>query len=44
VGKAVAAYERGLVSRRAPFDVFVEGLRTGDAAKMAAPAPDGARG
>ncbi len=36
VGKALAAYQRRLVSRRAPFDVFVEGLRTGDAARLAA--------
>jgi cytochrome c peroxidase len=36
VGKAIAAFERRLVSRRAPFDVFVEGLREGDAAKQAA--------
>src|SRR6185369_2083920 len=44
VGKVIAAYERGLVSRRAPFDVFVEGLRTGDAAKMAALTPDARKG
>lgn len=36
VGKAFAAYERKLVSRRAPFDVFVEGLVEGDADKLAA--------
>ncbi len=36
VGKAIAAFERGLLSRRAPFDVFVEGLREGDDAKQAA--------
>ena len=36
VGKALAAYERKLVSRRAPFDVFVEGLLDGDAKKLAA--------
>ncbi|HEV3028478.1 MAG TPA: cytochrome-c peroxidase, partial [Planctomycetota bacterium] len=35
VGKALEAYERRLVSRRSPFDVFVEGLRTGDRAKIA---------
>lgn len=35
-GKALAAYERRLVGRRSPFDVFVEGVRTGDAAKLAA--------
>jgi len=44
VGKAIAAYERGLVSRRAPFDVFVEGLRTGDEAKLAALTPDARKG
>jgi len=36
VGKTLAAFERRLVSRRAPFDVFVEGLREGDLAKQAA--------
>jgi cytochrome c peroxidase len=36
VGKALAAFERRLVSRAAPFDRFVEGLRTGDAARLAA--------
>ena len=44
VGKAIAAYERGLVSRRAPFDVFVEGLRSGDAAKVAALSPEARQG
>jgi cytochrome c peroxidase len=39
VGKALEAYERRLVSRRSPFDVFVEGLRTGDRAKMASLSP-----
>lgn len=34
LGKAIAAYQRRIVSRRAPFDVFVEGLRTGDEAKL----------
>jgi len=36
LGKALAAYERRIVSGRAPFDEFVEGLRAGDAAKEAA--------
>jgi cytochrome c peroxidase len=36
VGKAIAAYERLLISRRAPFDVFVEGLREEDDEKLAA--------
>lgn len=44
VGKSLAAYERGLVSRRSPFDVFVEGVRTGDAAKMAALRPEARQG
>lgn len=44
VGKALAAYERRLVSRRAPFDVFVEGLRAGDASKLAALTPAARRG
>jgi cytochrome c peroxidase len=36
VGKAIAAFERLLESRAAPFDRFVEGLRERDAAKVAA--------
>jgi cytochrome c peroxidase len=44
LGKALAAYERRIVSRRAPFDVFVEGLRAGDAAKRAVLAPAAVRG
>src|SRR6185436_4222059 len=44
LGKAVAAYERRLVSRRAPFDVFVEGLQTGDAGKLAGLRPEAKRG
>ncbi len=44
VGKVVAAFERGLLSRRAPFDVFVEGLREGDPAKLAALSPAALRG
>ncbi|HLY07705.1 MAG TPA: cytochrome c peroxidase [Planctomycetota bacterium] len=39
VGKCLEAYERRLVSRNAPFDTFVEGLRSGDKAKMAALSP-----
>lgn len=34
VGKAIAAYERLLVSKNSRFDVFVEGLREGDAQKV----------
>jgi len=44
VGKALAAYERRLVSRRAPFDVFVEGLREDDSDKRAALSPAAQRG
>ncbi len=35
-GKALAAFERKLASRRSPFDVFVEGLRTGEARELSA--------
>lgn len=34
LGKALAAYQRRIVSRKAPFDTFVEGLRTGDERKL----------
>jgi cytochrome c peroxidase len=34
VGKALAAYERRIVSRDAPFDKFAEGLRSHDQAKL----------
>ena len=44
VGKAIAAYERRLLSRRAPFDVFVEGLREDDPEKLAALTPSARRG
>lgn len=36
VGKSLAAFQRGARSARAPFDLFVEGLRTGDPEKLAA--------
>ena len=36
VGKALAAYERRLVTGRAPFDVLAEGLQGGDESKLAA--------
>jgi cytochrome c peroxidase len=36
LGKAIAAYERRLVSRRSPFDIFVEGVREADATKLSA--------
>ncbi len=44
VGKSLEAYERRLVSRRSPFDVFVEGLRSGDAAKQEALSASAKRG
>jgi cytochrome c peroxidase len=44
VGKAIAAYERRLISNRAPFDIFVEGLRENDPAKLAALPPAARRG
>jgi cytochrome c peroxidase len=44
VGKSIAAFERLLVSRAAPFDRFVEGLRTGEAAQVAALSPSAQRG
>lgn len=39
VGKCLEAYERKLLSRRSPFDVFVEGLRSGDRTKRQALSP-----
>lgn len=36
VGKAIAAFERRIVARDAPFDRFVEGLERGDPARLAA--------
>ena len=44
LGKAIAAYERLLVSRDAPFDRFAAGLRDGDPAKLAALTPSAQRG
>jgi cytochrome c peroxidase len=44
LGKAIEAFERHLLSRRAPFDVFVEGWREDDAAKQAALSPAARRG
>jgi cytochrome c peroxidase len=38
-GKAVAAYERRLVARAAPFDEFVAGVRTGDVERQRALSP-----
>lgn len=36
VGKLIAAYEETLVAPRAPFDIFVDGVRTGDEEKIRA--------
>lgn len=44
VGKAIAAYERKLISRRAPFDRFAEGLAQDDPDKIAALSPAAQRG
>ena len=44
VGKAIAAYERLLVSERSPFDVFAEGLRDGDQQKESALSASAQRG
>ena len=42
--KSIAAYETQIVSRRSPFDVFVEGLRENDAEKLAALSASAQRG
>jgi len=44
VGKAIAAYERKIVSRHSAFDRFVEGLRTNDADKLEALDPSARNG
>ena len=44
VGKALAAYQRRIVSRNAPFDAFAEGLRAGDEARLAALSEPARRG
>ena len=44
VGKALAAFQRGIESRDAPFDVFVEGLREEDAGKTSRLDPAARRG
>lgn len=44
VGKALAAYQRRLVRGDAPFDRFVEGLRTGDAELQGALPAEARRG
>ncbi len=42
--KAIAAYQRELISREAPFDRYVEGLESGDASKQQAISPAARRG
>jgi cytochrome c peroxidase len=42
--KALAAFERTMVSGPTPFDTFVAGLRDGDPAKLAALSPGARRG
>ncbi len=44
LGRAIAAFERRLVSDRAPFDRFVEGLREGRPEKLAALSDSAVRG
>ena len=44
VGKALAAHQRRIVSRGSPFDLFAEGLRAGDPARMAALSESARRG
>jgi cytochrome c peroxidase len=44
VGKAIAAYERRLVSGDSPFDRFVEGLKTGNPEKLDALSTSAKRG
>jgi cytochrome c peroxidase len=44
VGKAIAAYERKLVSKNAPFDRFMRGLRAGDESKIQALSDPAKRG
>lgn len=43
-GKCIAAFQRRFRSARSDFDVFVEGLREGDAAKIEALSPAARRG
>jgi cytochrome c peroxidase len=44
LGKAIAAYERRLQSRRSPFDVFVEGIRSSDPSKLSTFSPRARKG
>ena len=44
VAKAIEAYQRKLLSKNSPFDVFVEGLKTNDASKLKALSASAQRG
>jgi cytochrome c peroxidase len=44
VGKAIEAYERELTGGQSPFDLYVEGLKTGDRTKLAMLSPAAKRG
>ena len=44
VGKALAAFERSIVSGRAPFDDFVDGVQSGDLDRIGALSPEARRG
>lgn len=44
LGKCIEAFERQIISRQAPFDIFVEGLKTGDPEQLAALSPSAQRG
>lgn len=44
MGKALAAYERRIVSRRSPFDQFVEGLRSGNPVQLQSISSEARRG
>ena len=44
VGKAIAAYERQLISKNSAFDRFVDGLRENDPKKLAELSPSAQRG
>jgi cytochrome c peroxidase len=44
VGKAIEAYERKLTGGQSHFDLYVEGLKTGDRAKLAMLSPAAKRG
>ncbi len=44
LGKSIAAFERKIISQSAPWDVFVEGLRSGDVTKQGAISESAQRG